>query len=573
VISGVPADCVAPAIIRAVATGSTTTLADAVLTCGPSMVSLATYGVATFPGSRGVRFANPGRYALLPQFAATQDFASGSAREIVPTFPFVIGGSSGPVARIATPSGAPAALSVVDAFHMRLRAIERAEVPNAIAYARQMRARGPVSLRTQTLADAATRNFQVLSSLTGSTYLTVAARLTYSGTNVSVYVDDELVAGPTFTDAEYAALGRQFDVDMYPVDIASFGAPSDIDGDGKVIILFTPVVNRLTIGTGVCGTYVAGYFNGIDVSGSPTGNRAEVFYGAVPGEPAGGPSCTSLSTTSVRNTAPATFIHELQHLISYNQHVLVRARGTEDVWLNEGLSHLAEELGGKMYESRYPCPSGPPCPPAGRASTSQLFPDSAQGFLNANFGNAYRYFATRTTYSLTSPLGFATTEERGAAWLFLRWLADQKGESKLPQLVQTLNVGTANIEAVAGESFQVLFADFVAATLLDNYPGAAPGQIPSRYQFASRDLRMIYSRLNTVAPTSFPTAYLLDVNDLAAARRLTDGSGAAQQQMKPGTFDLFQFTAAAGSEGFVFRPVTGAFQSNLNAQVTVVRVP
>jgi hypothetical protein len=56
-------------------------------------------------------------------------------------------------------------------------------------------------------------------------------------------------------------------------------------------------------------------------------------------------------------------------------------------------------------------------------------------------------------------------------------------------------------------------------------------------------------------------------------RRLSDASGAAQQQMKPGTFDLFQFTASAGSEGFVFRPATGAFQSNLNAQVTVVRVP
>jgi hypothetical protein len=320
---------------------------------------------------------------------------------------------------------------------------------------------------------------------------------------------------------------------------------------------------------------VAGFFNGADLSGSSNGNRGEIFYSSVPGEPAGGPTCNPLAQAVVRNAAPATFIHELQHMISYNQHVLVRSGPSEDIWLNEGLSHIAEELGGKLYESRYPCPNLPPCPASpGRASTAQIFPDSAQGFLPPNFGNAYDFFSSREDFSLTSPTGFGTTEERGVAWLFLRWLIDQKGDAKLRELVQTRNVGTANIAAVAGEPFTTLYADFLAATLLDDYPGTTSGQVASRYQFTSRNLRAIYARLNVVAAAQYPTPYPLDVATLSSANVLTPSSPAVSREMKPASLDLFQFTSTVPNTGISFMPTTGTtFQSNLNAQLTVVRLP
>jgi hypothetical protein len=261
-------------------------------------------------------------------------------------------------------------------------------------------------------------------------------------------------------------------------------------------------------------------------------------------------------------------------MISYNQHVLNRAGNTEDIWLNEGLSHMAEELGGKLYEGHWPCPNLPPCPVSpGRASTAQIFPDSSQGFLPPNFGNAYDFFASRQDFSLTSPTGFGTIEERGVAWLFLRWLVDQKGEAKLTQLVQTKTVGTANIEAVMGESFPVLYADYVTAMLLDDFPGAAAGQIASRFQFTSRNLRAIYARLNSIAATAYPVAYPLDVNDLPAVSKLTPTSALLSRQMKPGSLDLFQFTSTTANGGLTFKPVSGSFLASLNAQVTVVRLP
>ncbi len=540
----------------------------------PTTVSLSVFGVSTVQGSGGVRFAEPGRYAALPQFAATRDFATGTNRATVADYPFTVGGSSTITARLddAPPAEQPA-LNVVEAFHMRLRAIERAEAPKAMAYMHTLQAAPAVNLQVSAQTAAATRDFKVLSSLTASTYTTVTARLLYTGTNILLYVDTQAPASGAFTDAEYASFGRQFDQDLFPIDVATFGATSDIDANGKTFVLFTPIVNRLTLNSGSCGSYVAGFFNGADLSGSANGNKAEIFYSSVPGEPAGGALCTALSQSVVRNSAPATFIHELQHMISFNQHVLVRNSSTEDVWLNEGLSHMAEELGGKLYEARYPCPNLPPCPAAGRGSTSQIFPDSAQGFLPPNFGNAYAYFSQPRSYSLTSPTGFGTIEERGVAWLFLRWFADQKGDAKLRDLVQTRNVGTANIETVGLENFRVLYADFLASILLDDFPGTTAGQIPTRNQFPSRNLRAIYARLNTINPAQYPTAYPLDVTNLGSLNRLTPTSVAAARQMKPGSMDLFQFTAPAANALMTFQPQNGTFLGSLNAQVTVVRLP
>lgn len=541
----------------------------------PTRVSLNVFGVQTALGSGGVTVANAGRYAVMPQFAATQDFATGTQRATVPDYPFTIGGLGQITARIETAAQPAARVSnAVADFHMRLRSIERDEAPRAMAYMASLRAAPPVSLNVQAQVAANNRDFKVLSSLSASTYATVTARLLYTGSNILLYVDTQAPTSGGFSDAEYEAFGRQFDTDLFPVDVSAFGTTSDIDANGKTFVLFTPVVNRLTLTSGQCGSYVAGFFNGADLSGNTNANRAEIFYSSVPGEPAGGSSCNALGANTVRTTAPATFIHELQHMISYNQHVLVRNASTEDIWLNEGLSHIAEELGGKLYEQRYPCPNLPPCPPAGRASTAQIFPDSAQGFLPPNFGNAYDFFSSRLDFSLTSPTGFGSIEERGVAWLFLRWFADQKGEARLRQLVQTRNISTANIEAVSGgETFRALYADFLAATLLDDFPGATAGQIATRHQFTSRNLRAIYARLNLVARQSYPTAYPLDVADLTPDNVLTPASVVVSREMKPGSLDLFQFTSTAPNAGLAFKPATGTFLATLNAQVTVVRLP
>src|SRR2546427_4770430 len=84
-----------------------------------------------------------------------------------------------------------------------------------------------------------------------------------------------------------------------------------------------------------------------------TGNNGEIFYSIVP-DAAGTLSCAH-SVTAVTQLVPVTFVHEFQHMISFNQHVLVHCTlngcpaPPEDLSLNEGLSHYAEENGGRVF--------------------------------------------------------------------------------------------------------------------------------------------------------------------------------------------------------------------------------
>ena len=152
-------------------------------------VALAVYGVGTVMGSGGVTVVNPGRYAVLPHFAATTDFATGTGRATVPDFPFTIGGLSSVSADIAgEPSDVPSAkLTDVEAFHMRLRQIERDEAPRAEAFMRELRSRPTVNLKVApTPTQLASRDFNVLSSLTANTYSKVTAKLVYTGDRKSV---------------------------------------------------------------------------------------------------------------------------------------------------------------------------------------------------------------------------------------------------------------------------------------------------------------------------------------------------------------------------------------------------
>src|SRR5437879_12228080 len=80
-------------------------------------------------------------------------------------------------------------------------------------------------------------------------------------------------------------------------------------------------------------------------------------------DPFGTLSCAH-SVSKVNSLVPVTFIHEVQHMISFGQHYLRRAGAPEVLWLNEGLSHFAAEMGGRAY---LPAPAAAPfCDYVGR---------------------------------------------------------------------------------------------------------------------------------------------------------------------------------------------------------------
>ena len=67
--------------------------------------------------------------------------------------------------------------------------------------------------------------------------------------------------------------------------------------------------------------FIAGFFYGGDlISGFSGGNNGEIFYSIVP-DPSGTLSCMH-NASQVKRLVSGTFIHEFQHMISFNQHFL-----------------------------------------------------------------------------------------------------------------------------------------------------------------------------------------------------------------------------------------------------------
>lgn len=493
------------------------------------------------------------RYLVVPQYATSDDVASTLALSR-PSFVLGAVTGGGVVASLDQPGTTP--LSAQARLDRMLRLEERALAPRAALSGANPSIAAPMAA----LAPNSTRAFKVLSKLSGGSFNDVTARLKFIGTNVLIYVDELAPAGG-LTDSQLTDLGNLFDRKLYGADVHAFGSPTDIDGNGQVVVLMTPTVNKLTTAEECASVgFVTGFFYGLDLlPNAANSNRGEVFYSMV-ADPTGATGSCKHSVEELERLVPATFIHELQHMISYGQHVLVRGGRDETLWLNEGLSHIAEELGSLLYEND---PSQP------RSTAEQIFPDSSQGFINGNMRNAYDYLRRSTNVSVTLAQGGGTLEERGAAWLFLRWLGDQKGEGIYRRLVETSSTGVRNIEDKAGEPFARLFGDFaVAAYSYDRLSGVPEGSIPARYRFLSRDFRRIFQRFYTIGGGNFDRPYPIVLPTLNAG-------ATANNSMVPGTATWYELRSGPGARVSVtLQPGSGtAFDPALGAQVTVLRLP
>ncbi len=264
------------------------------------------------------------------------------------------------------------------------------------------------------------RIFKVLSSLSNTRdYVEVTATAECVGSNVIFYIDAD-VTQTMLSDADVQSLCNTFDP-VVARELSLFGNLSDVDGNGKVIALFTPRVNRLG---GLGGGIITGFFLSNDLyasSGSnPASNYGEMLYIMVP-DPSGQYGATVSREFAMSNLLPSVLPHELQHAISYNEHVFVSGGASENSCLNEGMSHLAEDLMGQGQEN-----------------------PSRYGI----------YLRSPQSYSVIA-CSQASLGSRGGSYLFLRYLYEQaaNGDAFLARLIRTSQTGIQNIEtAFAGSS-------------------------------------------------------------------------------------------------------------------------
>ena len=296
------------------------------------------------------------------------------------------------------------------------------------------------------------RSFNVLNASGGLDPVTAVAR--HVGTRAAMFVDQAAPPGG-FDAGDLAAMAARFDDVIHPQVTGAYGNHSDVDANQRVIILFTPAVNRLTP-RGSSG-FVGGFFYGIDLLTSNAGsNKGEIFYALVP-DP-NGQFADPQTKQQVLQAVPAVLAHEFQHMVHFNERVLVRgAAGQEALWLAEGLAQMAEELVARAYDA---------------------VPDatSAEVFRSGARARARRYLAGTDTVSLVVTAGQGSLAERGAGFLDILYLEDQGGTDLLGRLTKTTRTGVTNLEAETGVAWADLIANWWSATYLDQ-PGPEAGPL------------------------------------------------------------------------------------------------
>lgn len=275
-----------------------------------------------------------------------------------------------------------------------------------------------------------------------------------------------------FTTAEYEDLARTFDEVIHPILTDYFGEPADIDGNGRIIIYYTRAVNELTP-RGAAG-YVGGFFHTRDLfpkkaggglSGCSTSNEAEMFYLMVP-DPDGTINGNRRGKDLVRNATLGTIAHELQHLINASRRLHVnKAPSFESPWLNEALSHIAEEL--VFYHAADLSPRENIT--ALRLLSSPRRVDAFNAYQVFNFGRLdwfFKFTESHAAYSDSTKLG-----DRGAGWHFLRYIADRISADEHDlwfRLVNSTATGLDNLRQAIGQDPLPLYRDWAITAYTDD---------------------------------------------------------------------------------------------------------
>lgn len=394
---------------------------------------------------------------------------------------FDLVGTAGAAAMGAAPPAARRPLPASVRFHDHLLSLDETAARASAGF--RPSAAAPARVTAPVLGTV--RAFGACGDLNCQSFVTLTAKALYVGTHAAIYVDTLAPAGGLDT-ASVRQLGAQVDSVLYPIDTVAFGAPSDVDANGVVLILLTPAVNVLTP-TSECQNAINGYSLAVDLAPSTRTqfNDGEVFYGVVP-DPSGVWGC-ALTTAAALAALPPTFIHEFQHMISFNQHVLIRGGNPEVLWLNEGLSRLAEELGGRHYDS--------------------LGADSVgDNFLLNDLYDAYLYEQTpapNPMVTVTSPTAFETS---GAGWLFVRYLVDQYGTGVIQRLEQTALQGGSNVAGATGLPLSTLLGQWALALYVSDLPGFMPDPALTYKNWA---FRTTFLSLNAQFPQTFTRPFPL----------------------------------------------------------------
>jgi hypothetical protein len=373
-----------------------------------------------------------------------------------------------------------------------------------------------------------------------------------SVSNKAILMVDTLDGPPAglFTQAQMDSITAEFDNVTYPTDAAYFNTPTDLDGNGRIIMLFTGEINKLTPPNSPAGSgFVAGFFFAGDFF-PPTGmtatdhcaesNRAEVFYLLSP-DPTGAKFGNMRTASSVRQGTRGTIAHEFQHMINAgNRFLNPQVSAFEATWLDEALAHFAEDAVGRVqrgfgdlqtltFNDLIPCNT--PCSQA----------NDFNAFFYQNLARLTYWMDKPDTYSPMSRLADTSLATRGAAWAIVRYAADNYSAGLPRTFTQALvagpDTGFRNFNAATKVPLDTvvkgwlvsMYADHLAITGLD-----------AKYQYRSYNFRNVMPPVAKVVLSQSVATYPLRVQSIGT------GSDNISAKNISGTGSFFRLTVAAG---------------------------
>lgn len=385
---------------------------------------------------------------------------------------------------------------------------------------------------------------------------------------------DTLDGPPTllFPQTVLDSITQEFDNNTFVTDSSYFGNPTDVDGNGRVILLFTGEVNKLTA-AGSTGGFVGGFFFAGDYfpKTGPSGqscaesNNAEIMYLLSP-DPTGRYGNVR-SASSVRQGTRGTIPHELEHMINAgNRFFNPNATAFEDNWLDESLAHIAEEAVGRVSRGFTDIQTLTMADmlPAG----NQAARDDFNAFFFQNFARLSYWMARPDTSSGISSNSDANLSSSGADWAIGRYAADNYSNGDVRAFTRKLAAGPdngiKNFTTVAGASLDTLMAGWLVSMYADHF--GIPG-LNAKYEYRSYNFRNIMPPV-AGSVLSNGGVYPLQVTAVGS------GSDNISTEVKSGSGDYFRLTVAAnaGSKNVKILDPSGADVTYAGAHIYVLRV-
>jgi hypothetical protein len=350
-----------------------------------------------------------------------------------------------------------------------------------------------------------------------------------------------------FNQAQMDSITGEFDNITYPTDASYFNTPTDFDGNGRIIMLFTGQINKLTppntSGAFVGGFFFAGdFFPTVDTpqaQGCLESNGAEIFYLLSP-DPTGRFGNVR-TTSSVRQGTRGTVAHEFQHMINAgNRFVNPSVTAFEATWLDEGLAHFAEDAVGRVqrgfgdletltFSNLVPCS---PC------SQSNDF----NAFFFQNLARLTYWMKDPDQFSPLSKLADTSLATRGAAWAILRYAADNYSSSDprafTRKLVAGPDTGLKNFNAVTKVPVDTIVSGWLVSMYADHL--GIPGLNP-KYEYRSYNFRSAMPPVARSVLGQSTATYPLAVQPIGT------GSDNFPATNRSGTGTYYRLTVAAGA--------------------------